>query len=127
MLDDSLSRRMIVYAAICGATGVALGALGAHGLEDLLKSQGYEADVIPRRLQQFDTAVRYQLFHTIALLGLAGLPYGSPASRRWVCRMFVLGVVLFSGSLYALVLSNVTKLGWVLLLLVAKRASSTTT
>ena len=137
MLDDSLSRRIIVYAAVCGASGVALGAMGAHGLDTILANQGYAAELIATRVDQFNTGVRYQLVHAISLLALAGLPYGSPASRRWVSRLFVLGVLLFSGSLYALVFTNNTKfgmvtpvgglcwiVGWLLLLLVAKRASS---
>lgn len=139
MLDDSLSRRIIVYASVLGCSGVILGALGAHGLDTFLTNQGYAAELIPKRLAQFDTGVRYQLFHAVALLALAGLPYGSPASRSWVSRMFLLGVMLFSGSLYVLVFTNNTKLGmitplgglcwivgWLLLLLVAKRASSST-
>ncbi|MFK8112691.1 MAG: DUF423 domain-containing protein [Rubripirellula sp.] len=139
MLDDSLSRRIIVYAAICGSSGVVLGALGAHGLENYLAGRGYDPESIAKRLDWFDTGARYQLVHAVALLALAGLPYGSPASRAWVSRLFVLGVLLFSGSLYGLTFSDYTKLGmvapigglswiagWLLLLLVAKRASSST-
>jgi uncharacterized membrane protein YgdD (TMEM256/DUF423 family) len=137
VIDDSLSRRIIVYASITGALGVLLGALGAHGLGTLLAELGHDADLIPKRLSQFDTGVRYHLFHSVALLALAAIPYGTPGSRRWVSRLFLLGIFLFSGSLYALVLSNVTQLGmvtplgglcwifgWLMLLAVARPSSA---
>jgi len=116
--DDHLSRRIILFASLCGASGVALGALGAHGLESVLADRGYEPELIQKRLQQFDTGVRYHLMHAVALLGLAGLSIGDSSGgnsnyKRWVGRLFVAGILLFSGSLYALVLSNQTKFGMV--------------
>jgi uncharacterized membrane protein YgdD (TMEM256/DUF423 family) len=136
MIDDPLSRRIIVYAGVSGALGVLLGALGAHGLETILIDLGH-ADILDKRLSQFDVGVRYQLIHSVALLALSAVPFGTPNSRRWVSRMFLLGIVLFSGSLYALVLSNVSQLGmvtplgglcwiagWLMLLLVARRSHS---
>jgi uncharacterized membrane protein YgdD (TMEM256/DUF423 family) len=139
VIDDPLSRRIIIYAAITGAFGVLLGALGAHGLGTLLAELGHDSDLIPKRLTQFDTGVRYHLLHSVALLALAAMPYGTPGSRRWVSRLFLLGIFLFSGSLYALVLSNVTQLGmitplgglcwilgWLMLLAVARPSSSQT-
>jgi uncharacterized membrane protein YgdD (TMEM256/DUF423 family) len=70
-------------------------------------------------------------------LALASVPFGSTSSRRWVARLFVIGLFLFSGSLYALVLSNTPILGaitpigglcwivaWLMLVLVARRWSS---
>ncbi len=128
MIDDSLSRRIIVYAGVSGALGVLLGAFSAHGLEDVLNNFVYtdlievvdadpgeagQTDLIDRRLSQFDVGVRYHLIHSVALLALSAVPFGSPTSRRWVSRLFLLGIFLFSGSLYALVLSNVTQLGMV--------------
>ena len=137
MTDHALSRRLITYAAITGALGVLLGAIGAHGLDRMLIELGHEAEVIEDRVDQFNTGVRYQLVHAVALLSLAAMPFGTPASRRWVGRMFLLGIILFSGSLYVLVISNVTKLGmitplgglswiagWFLLLAVARPTSS---
>ncbi len=126
-----------MYAAISGALGVLLGALGAHGLGTLLADLGQDAELIPKRLSQFDTGVRYHLIHSVALLALAAMPLGTPRSRRWVSRLFVLGIFLFSGSLYALVISNVPQLGmvtplgglcwifgWLMLLAVARPALS---
>ncbi len=137
MTDHALSRRLITYAAITGAIGVLFGAIGAHGLDRVLVELGHEAEVIEKRVEQFNTGVRYQLVHAVALLALAAMPFGTPSSRRWVGRMFLLGIILFSGSLYVLVISNVTKLGmitplgglswivgWFLLLAVARPTTS---
>lgn len=136
MIDDSLSRRIIVYAALSGALGVALGAFSAHGLDRFLELRGHDAELIAKRLDQFDVAVRYHLIHSVALLALASLPFGSPAVREWVCRLFLFGLLLFSGSLYALVLTDTPMLGaitpigglcwifaWLVLLLAARRSS----
>ena len=113
MIDDSLSRRLLIYAGATGAIGVTAGALGAHYLPTVLADMAIEPDLISKRVGQFDTAVRYQLIHAVALLGLAGIPFGSPFIRHWVARCFLLGIILFSGSLYALVFSGFTKLGMV--------------
>jgi uncharacterized membrane protein YgdD (TMEM256/DUF423 family) len=83
--------------------GVAAGAFGAHGLRDRLT---------PDLLAVWETAVRYQLYHALALLAVAW------ALSRWPGRageaagwLFVVGTVLFSGSLYALSLSGQRWLG----------------
>jgi uncharacterized membrane protein YgdD (TMEM256/DUF423 family) len=82
---------------------VALGAFGAHGLRGRL---------VPDMLSVFEIGVRYQMYHALALLGLAGvaarLPGGAVAAAGW---LFVAGTVLFSGSLYALSLTGQRWLG----------------
>jgi len=103
------------------------GAFGAHGLEDRL-SASY--------LDTFNTAVRYQFLHTLALLGIICLPDHLVKLRtlHWVSISFAAGVLLFSGSLYLLVLFDIPSLGvitpiggaalilgWVLLLLSVRR------
>lgn len=90
-------------AAVFGLLGVALGAFGAHGL----KSRGSAED-----LAIFDTAVRYQLWHALALLGVA-LAQRQQASA-WLHRAgiaFVAGIAIFSGTLYVLVLANLRWMG----------------
>ena len=79
--------------------GVALGAFGAHGLEELL--------VKNERVETWETAVLYNLVHALALLvlGLSRVP------SRGACLSFAGGTVLFSGSLYVLSLTNFTILG----------------
>ena len=113
MTDDLLSRWILISAAITGGLGVAIGAFGAHGLENALAAMPYEPEVLQRRLAQFDTGVRYHLIHAVALLALASMSIGNAQTRQWIARFFVLGILLFSGSLYLLVLSGQTKLGMV--------------
>lgn len=110
---DQVSRRIVIAAAICGGLGVAIGAFGAHGLPDYLSSLGGDPDLIQRRMAQFDTGARYHLIHAVALLALAGLPLSESKLRNWVARLFLIGIVLFSGSLYLLVITGVTKLGMI--------------
>lgn len=93
--------------AVLGFLGVAAGAFGAHGLKGMLTAD---------RLEIFETAVRYQMYHSLALVA-SGILGSSKAG--WA---FLLGVVVFSGSLYLLVLTEkrwlgaITPIGGVLLL-----------
>ena len=84
--------------ALLAFLGVALGAFGTHALRDL---------VTPERLGTFETAVRYQMFHALGLLALGALP---PKAWRAMWPLF-LGSLLFSGSLYLLVATNLSWLG----------------
>ena len=83
--------------------GVAAGAFGAHALK---------ARIDPAMLLVYETAVRYQLIHAIALLAV-GLAAARFPAGRWSIPigLFVAGTVLFSGSLYALALSGMRWLG----------------
>jgi len=97
----------VVVGAILGFLGVAAGAFGAHGLRDSLPAD---------RLAIFEVAVRYQIYHAFALV-LAGILNAQKAG--WA---FFAGSLIFSGSLYALVLTDrrllgaITPIGGVLLL-----------
>ena len=91
-----------VVGALLAAAGVGLGAFGAHGLEDQLRQLGHEAS-LAKRLAWFDTAVRYQLYHAMGMLVIAALSAGAPSGwHRAAAGLFVVGVALFSGSLYAM-------------------------
>jgi uncharacterized membrane protein YgdD (TMEM256/DUF423 family) len=96
----SIARRWIAIGGILGAIGVALGAFGAHGLNDFLATRGYTGDDLTRRLEIFDTAIRYQLLHALALVvtGLA-LQQRDTGAWRLAAWAFLFGVILFSGSL----------------------------
>lgn len=99
----SMSRLFIVLGALNGGVSVALGAFAAHGLAGRLA---------PASLATFETAARYQMYHAMALLAVAVLMAGDdapPLARAAWC--FVAGIVLFSGSLYALTLTGRTWLG----------------
>ena len=88
------ARWMIALAALSIGIATALGAFGAHGLQAVLA---------PDRLAVFETAVKYQFYHSIGLLG-AGLAVAARERRgvRLAARLIVVGIVLFAGSIYAL-------------------------
>jgi uncharacterized membrane protein YgdD (TMEM256/DUF423 family) len=113
VIDDSLGRRTIVYAGILGVIGIICGSLGAHGLDTILAKMEYSPELIEKRLAQFDTGVRYHMYHTVALVAISAIPFGSLAIRCWVGRFMIAGIFLFSGSLYALTLTNQTKFGMI--------------
>ncbi|MDE0863596.1 MAG: DUF423 domain-containing protein [Rubripirellula sp.] len=113
MSSERLSRRILMAAAITGALGVLVGAFGAHGLESVFESRGYEKQLIAKRLDQYDVGVRYHLLQSVMLLALAAVPFGSERWRRWALRFSLTGQILFSGSLYLLVLTNTPKLGMI--------------
>ncbi|HVZ73885.1 MAG TPA: DUF423 domain-containing protein [Polyangia bacterium] len=92
---------MIRLGAALGFLGVALGAFGAHGLKDRLG---------PGMLDVYKTGVLYHLVHALAVL-VVGLGAEKIARPRAVATLFALGVLLFSGSLYALAITGVTTLG----------------
>jgi uncharacterized membrane protein YgdD (TMEM256/DUF423 family) len=97
----------IIVAAFLGATGVAVGAYHAHGLRGLLERQGLAAEEVGSRMETCAVAVRYQMYHALALLGVGALAarqrsVGLTASGG----LFVLGTLLFSGMLYRIVFSD---------------------
>ena len=98
------ARLLLQLAALFGGLGVAIGAFGAHALHDMLVKAG--------RLDTFETAVRYQFYHAIALFAVAYAigrwPNSSATLAGW---LFIAGIILFSGSLYALSLTGIRVLG----------------
>jgi len=98
-----MDRFFFVLGSLLAGLAVAAGAFGAHGLRGRLS---------PDMLTVFETAARYQMYHALALLvvgvALARWPAGGLVVAGW---LFVLGIVLFAGSLYGLALSGVRVLG----------------
>lgn len=96
-------RVYLLIAAFFGLTGVALGAFAAHGLKSRLGAD---------YLAVFQTGVHYQLIHALALFGVALLALHAPSRLLTAAGgLFSLGVLLFSGSLYLLTLTGMSKLG----------------
>lgn len=98
-----MMRMLLLLAAVFGFTGVALGAFAAHGLKTQLSAD---------YLAVFQTGVHYQMLHALALLALAAL-WERLAQRLLLAAgiCFCVGILLFSGSLYALTLSGIGALG----------------
>ncbi len=94
------TRIWIMVAALSGALGVALGAFQAHGLAKYLERQGVQED-LSRRVENCETAVRYQMFHAPVLLAIGILPSASRSRCAHVAAaLFLAGTILFSGGLY---------------------------
>ena len=120
---------VLIIAGVLGALAVGLGAFGAHGLEATLTANG--------RLATYETAVKYQFYHTLALLLVGILMINiNHEYFSWAAWSLLIGTIIFSGSLYILSLTNITWLGaitpiggialivgWVFLILGALRAN----
>lgn len=101
------ARRFFTLGAVSASIAVAAGAFGAHALR---------ARLAPRLLEVFETAARYQMYHALALLAVAWLvdrAAGTPAERPATVAgwAFVVGTVLFAGSLYLMAFTGVGVLG----------------
>jgi uncharacterized membrane protein YgdD (TMEM256/DUF423 family) len=114
--------------ATSGFLSVVLGAFSAHGLEGLISD---------RRMENFQTAVQYQIFHTLAMLGIVCIEdrFLQSKYRIYSAVFLLLGIFLFSGSLYLLAVTDITWLGmitplggsafiigWIMLFLAAQRS-----
>jgi uncharacterized membrane protein YgdD (TMEM256/DUF423 family) len=90
-----MHKRFLTAGAIFGGLAVALGAFGAHGLEKLTSEE--------KILHGYQTGVQYQVYHALALL-LTGILFDKLPNRwiRWAGNSFIIGIILFSGSLYLL-------------------------
>lgn len=103
-----MERTYLAIGAASAAMAVAMGAFGAHAL----KSRVAAGLLAPERLDVWHTAAQYQMWHALALILVAiAMHTGLVPAGRLVPGAFVLGTVLFSGSLYALVLSGVGMFG----------------
>jgi uncharacterized membrane protein YgdD (TMEM256/DUF423 family) len=101
------ARFILQLAGLLGSLGVAIGAFGAHKLHDMLARAG--------RLDTFETAVRYQFYHVLALFAVGTLWLARPELRLLgtTAWLWTGGILLFSGSLYVLCFTGITKLGMV--------------
>jgi uncharacterized membrane protein YgdD (TMEM256/DUF423 family) len=95
-----MHKNFLIAGTIFGATGVALGAFGAHGLQDITSDE--------KILHGFQTAVQYQMYHAFALIVTGILLERIPGSLlKWAGRCFIAGILLFSGSLYLLTILKI--------------------
>ncbi|MEW5742510.1 MAG: DUF423 domain-containing protein [Myxococcota bacterium] len=103
-----MDRRLMSIAALLGFTGVALGAMGAHGLKAALEG----LPDAPQRLGWWETAARYHLVHALAV-GFAAVVAAHSTGRgaRLAAVLFVAGIGVFSGSLYVMGATGIKALG----------------
>lgn len=105
-------KQTLLFGAISALTGILLGAFGAHALKNVLQ---------PEYLSIYQTGITYQMWHALGLLLLALLQQQDPLSKllKWSVYLMMMGIILFSGSLYLLVgldqrwLGMITPLGGV--------------
>lgn len=102
-MKSNHGRLMLILGSLLAGIAVALGAFGSHALETIVSAD---------RVETWQTAVRYQLFHALALLILGILTFVIRAVTLAIpAWCFLLGTLFFSGSLYLLVLLNLPILG----------------
>ena len=94
---EKLNRNIVVTASVLAAVTIAIGAFGAHGLKDMVTGQS---------LATFETGVRYQMYHVLALLIIGFSEKISLVAKKWVFRFFCFGMLFFSGSIYLLALQE---------------------
>ena len=102
-----MKKQALVFGSIFGLFAVALGALGAHALKDLLT---------PTQLESFGTGVRYQMYHAIILLVLGLSKIEESKLFKSIINLLIIGIIIFSFSIYLLSTSSITgiSIGFVL-------------
>ncbi|UJH66186.1 DUF423 domain-containing protein [Allomuricauda sp. SCSIO 65647] len=104
-----MNKTILATGLLFGALAIIFGAFGAHGLKKVLTAD---------ELNTFETGVRYQMYHALFLILLSMLPKVADDTKKWVFYAVVIGVVLFSFSIYLLATNKMTsfdfrKIGWV--------------
>ncbi|WP_025743401.1 DUF423 domain-containing protein [Aquimarina pacifica] len=98
MNTGSLNKTILITGAILGLLAVILGAFGAHGLEKLVDANNIDS---------FATGTRYQMYHAIFCLFLANINTFSERSKKRIFSFIISGILLFSGSIYLLVVDEI--------------------
>lgn len=99
MTNEVMNRTIFLTGAVLGLLAVLLGAFGAHGLGKLV-------DV--NAIKTFETGVKYQMYHALFLLILANVYKIPEQKKKWVFYCVLVGVILFSFSIYALATNGLT-------------------
>lgn len=96
-----MNRKLLILGSIFGGTAVLLGAFGAHGLQKLVDASA---------IASFETGVRYQMYHALLLLLLGSTLSCSEKRKRILFYLLLIGVFMFSGSIYLLATQEATKI-----------------
>tara|TARA_R110002012_G_scaffold312248_1_gene522635 strand:+ start:205286 stop:205687 length:402 start_codon:yes stop_codon:yes gene_type:complete len=94
-----MNSKVLSLGAFLGLTGVVLGAFGAHGLKELISVE---------QIATFETGVRYQMYHALLLLFLGSTSVVSARTKQVIFYLILLGILLFSGSIYGLATNNLS-------------------
>lgn len=94
-----MNRKITVTAAILGMIAIILGAFGAHALKKVLTIE---------ELGTFETGVKYQMYHALFLFFIGFTTFLSDKTKKGISILTVVGIALFSGSIYILATKNIT-------------------
>ena len=92
-----MSKKILISAGVLGITSIILGAFGAHALKALIESDAQLS---------FEIGVRYQMYHALFLLFVGTTAFISDKAKKIIYYLTILGVILFSGSIYGLATNN---------------------
>ncbi len=92
-------RKNLTIISFLGGLTIVLGAFGAHALKEILTID---------QLNSFDTGVRYQMYHVLALLFINTYPGFAENKRKQISWLFFIGILMFSGSIYLIQLTTIT-------------------
>ena len=100
------TKSLLITGSLLMALAVAFGAFGAHVVEDMLT---------PDRFDVYQTAVQYHFYHALGLLLIGAVSFHMPDSRllTWSGYLLIVGIMIFSGSLYILTLTDTGWLGMI--------------
>lgn len=96
-----MNKKILVLGAILGGLSVVLGAFGAHGLKDLISDES---------IRVFETGVRYQMYHALLLVLIGSTEIIDKKTKSQLFYLLLLGVLLFSGSIFGLATNSITSL-----------------
>ena len=94
-----MNKKILVTGAFFGVLGIILGAFASHGLKELISAEA---------IQSFDTGVRYQMYHAFLLLLIGSATFLKEKPKKTIFILLVIGVFLFSGSIYGLSTNELT-------------------
>ncbi len=96
-----MNKKIIITALLLGVISIILGAFGAHGLKNVLTID---------QLSSFETGVKYQMYHALFLLFLSVTNVVSDKAKKTIFTLVLIGVLIFSGSIYLLSTKDVTSI-----------------
>ncbi len=98
-INHKMDKKLIATGAIFGMIAIILGAFGAHALKKMLSME---------ELSTFETGVRYQMYHALFLIFIGIINELSQKTKKIIYNLVVLGILLFSGSIYLLAINSLT-------------------